>query len=109
MTRRSKTYPFGRVCEEDGCTTRLSVYNRDHLCATCDEVERIEKFDDIARQQVAGYADSWFFGVTEAARVGCEDAVALGEGRDLMPPHMGGLREAVQEQDGFAVRGAGLE
>ena len=45
MTRRSKTYPFGRVCEEDGCTTRLSVYNRDHLCATCDETDRMERFE----------------------------------------------------------------
>ena len=45
MTRRSKTYPFGRVCEEDGCTTRLSVYNRDHLCARCDETDRIERFE----------------------------------------------------------------
>ena len=40
-----KTYPFGRVCEEDGCTTRLSIYNGDHLCARCDETERIEKFE----------------------------------------------------------------
>ena len=37
MTRRQKTYPAGRVCEKDGCTTRLSVYNRDHLCARCFE------------------------------------------------------------------------
>ena len=40
-----KTYPFGRVCEAKRCTTRLSVYNRDHLCATCDDAERIEKFE----------------------------------------------------------------
>jgi hypothetical protein len=40
-----KTYPSGRVCVAKTCTTRLSVYNRDHLCARCDEVERIEKFE----------------------------------------------------------------
>ena len=40
-----KTYPSGRVCEAKRCTTRLSVYNRDHLCAPCDETERIEKFE----------------------------------------------------------------
>ena len=45
MTRRSKTYPAGRVCEADGCTTRLSVYNRDHLCARCDEADRMERFE----------------------------------------------------------------
>ena len=43
--RRQKTYPFGRVCEAKGCTVRLSVYNRDHLCAHCDETERMEKFE----------------------------------------------------------------
>ena len=36
-----KTYPFGRVCEAKGCTTRLSIYNEDELCATCDEKDRL--------------------------------------------------------------------
>ena len=45
MTRRSKTYPAGRVCEAKGCTTRLSVYNADHLCAHCEETERMERFE----------------------------------------------------------------
>ena len=45
MTRLQKTYPAGRVCEAKDCTTRLSVYNRDHLCARCDEVERLARFE----------------------------------------------------------------
>ena len=44
-TKRSKTYPSGRVCEAKGCTTRLSIYNEDHLCAHCDETERMERFE----------------------------------------------------------------
>ena len=43
--KRQKTYPFGRVCEARGCTTRLSIYNRDHLCARCDEADRMERFE----------------------------------------------------------------
>ena len=30
-------YPAGRICETDGCTTVLSVYNCDDICALCDE------------------------------------------------------------------------
>ena len=43
--RRQKTYPFGRVCEAKGCTTRLSIYNQDHLCAHCDETGRMARFE----------------------------------------------------------------
>jgi hypothetical protein len=43
--RLQKTYPFGRVCEARGCTTRLSIYNRDELCARCEEVERRDLLD----------------------------------------------------------------
>ena len=43
--RRQKPYPFGRVCEAKGCTVRLSIYNQDHLCARCDETDRMEKFE----------------------------------------------------------------
>ena len=35
--RRQKTYAFGRVCEAKGCTTRLSIYNDDSICAHCFE------------------------------------------------------------------------
>ena len=28
-----KTYPRGRVCAHEGCTTPLSVYNPDEVCA----------------------------------------------------------------------------
>lgn len=28
-----ESYPTGRVCQEDGCDTRLSQYNPDDLCA----------------------------------------------------------------------------
>ena len=43
--RRQKTYSVGRICEAKGCTVRLSIYNQDHLCAHCDETERMEKFE----------------------------------------------------------------
>ena len=39
--RRQKTFPAGRVCEGEDCTARLSVYNPDHLCASCDNADRL--------------------------------------------------------------------
>lgn len=30
--RPSKTFARGRVCGEDGCETRLSIYNEGHFC-----------------------------------------------------------------------------
>ena len=51
MTRRQKTYPAGRVCEAKGCTTRLSVYNQDELCALCEETERLDKFEAEAQER----------------------------------------------------------
>lgn len=30
--RRPKVGPQGRVCAEEGCTTRLSIYNRSERC-----------------------------------------------------------------------------
>ena len=32
-----KRYPAGRVCETKDCTTILSVYNDDSICAHCFE------------------------------------------------------------------------
>lgn len=32
-----KSYPVGRVCAAKGCTTRLNRYNKDEICAPCDE------------------------------------------------------------------------
>jgi hypothetical protein len=32
LPRRNRTYPGGRVCAQEGCDTRLSVYNRSALC-----------------------------------------------------------------------------
>ena len=46
-----KTYPFGRVCEAKGCTTRLSRYNMDELCALCEETERLDKFEAEAQER----------------------------------------------------------
>ena len=40
--KRSKTYPAGRICEGGDCTTRLSIYNVDELCASCEEADRLE-------------------------------------------------------------------
>jgi hypothetical protein len=32
LPRRNRTWGRGRVCAEEGCTTRLSMYNRSKLC-----------------------------------------------------------------------------
>ena len=50
--KRPETYPFGRVCEAKGCTTRLSVYNQDELCALCEETERLDKFEAEAQERL---------------------------------------------------------
>ena len=31
--------PKGRICESKGCTTVLSIYNHDDICAKCDAAE----------------------------------------------------------------------
>jgi hypothetical protein len=31
--RPSRTFPRGRVCDEDGCETRLSIYNEGRYCS----------------------------------------------------------------------------
>ena len=31
--RPSRTFPRGRVCSEDGCDTRLSIYNEGRYCS----------------------------------------------------------------------------
>jgi hypothetical protein len=32
LPRKNRTYPGGRVCAQEGCTTKLSVYNRSSMC-----------------------------------------------------------------------------
>ena len=32
LPRANRTYAEGRVCEHEGCDTKLSVYNRSHRC-----------------------------------------------------------------------------
>ena len=32
LPRRNRTYEAGRTCEEVGCATRLSIYNRSKRC-----------------------------------------------------------------------------
>lgn len=32
--RPSRTFPRGRVCAEDGCETRLSIYNEGRFCCS---------------------------------------------------------------------------
>ena len=49
---KPKTFPFGRVCEGDDCTVRLSVYNPDHLCAKCDDADRLEKHEAEALERL---------------------------------------------------------
>jgi len=34
---KTKSYPLGRICESPDCTTRLSMYNDDEICAQCEE------------------------------------------------------------------------
>ena len=46
-----KTYPVGRVCEAKDCTTRLSIYNQDHLCARCEATERLDRFEAEAQER----------------------------------------------------------
>ena len=36
-TKVQKRYPQGRICGGEDCSTVLSVYNSDHVCARCDE------------------------------------------------------------------------
>ena len=45
-----KKYLKGRVCDEAGCTTRLSVYNDKRTCAKCER--RAVRLG--ARREVAG-------------------------------------------------------
>jgi len=40
--KKNKTYGEGRICEGADCTTRLSRFNMDHICATCQESIPIE-------------------------------------------------------------------
>ena len=39
--KKQKTSPAGRTCEGKDCSVRLSVYNPDHLCARCDDADRL--------------------------------------------------------------------
>jgi hypothetical protein len=32
LPRANRTYPQGRTCEADGCSTKLSIYNRWQFC-----------------------------------------------------------------------------
>ena len=46
--KKQKSYPVGRVCESPDCTTRLSIYNRDHICAPCEDALTLaEKFPGV--------------------------------------------------------------
>ena len=40
--KKQKTYPAGRICEGEDCAARLSIYNADHLCARCEDIDRLE-------------------------------------------------------------------
>ncbi len=43
--RPPERYESGRVCMAKGCTTLLSIYNEDELCARCEEIERLARFE----------------------------------------------------------------
>ena len=42
-TTLPKRYPAGRICETDGCSTRLSIYNDDEICSHCFEAIPLEQ------------------------------------------------------------------
>lgn len=43
--RPPERYENDRVCVAEACATRLSIYNEDELCALCEEIERLERFE----------------------------------------------------------------
>ena len=52
--KKQKSYPVGRVCESPDCTTRLSIYNQDHICAPCEENLTLEdKFPGVLQRRFA--------------------------------------------------------
>ena len=49
-----KSYPKGRICESKRCTTILSMYNQDHICAPCEENLTLEdKFPGVLQRRFA--------------------------------------------------------
>ncbi|MDZ7727737.1 MAG: hypothetical protein U5Q44_05780 [Dehalococcoidia bacterium] len=68
------------------------------------DAKGIHEVDDIAREQVAGDAATRLFGLAEATGIGSEHCIArFGEGWDLLAPLVGGLGEAVDEDDRRAL------
>ena len=53
LPRRSRTYPKGRVCAEEGCTTILSVYNRSEFCWQHEPAEPNDPRDSGRRKRAA--------------------------------------------------------
>ena len=47
----NQSYPKGRVCEGPGCSTLLSKYNDDPICATCEK--RLTLADKFSAEGVA--------------------------------------------------------
>jgi hypothetical protein len=72
------------------------------------EVERVEYGEDVGGEVLLVVAEAGRVRPSVAAQVEGDDAVAVGEGRELVAPLVVVLRPAVQEQDGFGVPRAGL-
>ena len=66
------------------------------------DVDGVHEVDDVLREEGAIDADAGLVGAAKAARIGGEEGVVAGEGGELLAPLVGGLGEAVEEDDGLA-------
>jgi len=60
----------------------------------------VHQAPDVLRDRLLVVAVRWPRRVAEAAKVGRDDAVARGQPRNDVPPHVPGLRPAMQQDDG---------
>ena len=51
--KHQKSYPSGRICESPGCSTILSIYNDDEICAKCeDDLSLEDKFPGVLERRM---------------------------------------------------------
>src|SRR5205807_8207110 len=66
------------------------------------ELERVEQAADVHRQRFLAVAGGWRGAPAEAAHVGADDAVALGQRRNQATPGVPVLRPTVEHHDRLA-------
>ena len=66
------------------------------------DIEGVHEIDDVLPEHGAVDADAGLVRAAEAARIGRKEGVVAGEGGELLAPLVGGLGEAVKEDDGLA-------